>query len=332
MSGHGHDDRNAHETGHAPGGGHMPAHAHGLGAAFFRNLSPQQAMLGVLVITLAYMIAEAIGGLVSGSLALLADAGHMVTDVGALALSLAAMWLATRPATPQKSFGYYRLEILAALVNGATLVAIAAWIVVEAIGRIREPVHVETPIMLAIAAGGLVVNLVGIRALQESAHTSLNVRGALAHVVGDALGSVGTLVAGGVIWLTGWTYADPVASIAIAVLVLRSAWHLVTMSVDILMLGCPVHLDPEDVLRTIRGEEGVDSAHDLHIWTITSRMMALSCHVVVQDGADSQEVLGRLRRELASRYGIDHVTLQIERVSLEREERCVQGLEGKHAV
>lgn len=342
-AGHGHGSGHGHGGGHRGGAdhvhsgghgghGHDHGHAHGLGAALFKNLSPQQALLGVLCITLAYMVAELIGGLVSGSLALLADAGHMVTDVGALALSLMAMWFAARPPTPQKSFGYYRLEILAALVNGATLVAIAAWIVMEAIGRLREPVHVDTPIMLAVAAGGLVVNLIGISALRESAQSSLNVRGALAHVIGDALGSVGTLVAGGIIWFTGWTYADPVASVAIAVLVLRSAWHLVTMSVDVLMLGCPVHLDPEDVLTTIRGDRGVKSAHDLHIWTVTSRMMALSCHAVVEEGADPQEVLGRLKRELACRFGIEHVTIQLERVSLEREERCVQGLEGRHAV
>ncbi len=316
--------------GHAHDHGHD--HPHGVFAALFKGHSPQQAMVGVLALTFVYMLAELVGGLWSGSLALLADAGHMVTDVAALALSLVAMRFAARPPTPQKSFGYYRLEILAALVNGATLIAIAAWIFVEAIGRLREPVHIDTPIMMVVAAGGLIVNLIGIGALQESAHASLNVRGALAHVIGDALGSVGTLVAGGIIWSTGWSYADPLISVAIAMLVLRSAWHLVTMSVDVLMLGCPLHLDPEDVLGAIHDDLGVKSAHDLHIWTVTSRMLALSCHVVVEEEVDPHEVLGRLKHELSCRFGIDHVTIQMERVSLEREEHCVQALGGRHAV
>jgi len=286
--------------------------------------SPIPALAGVLVLTLAYMVAEVVGGVVSGSLALLADAGHMLTDVGALALALLAAWFAARPPTPQKSFGYYRVEILAALINGASLVAIAAWILFEAVARLRDPLVVDTPIMAMVAAGGLVVNLVAMRVLGVAAHASLNVRGALAHVVGDALGSAGTLLAGGVIWLTGWYQADAAVSMLIALLVLRSAWLLMTQSVDILMLGCPVHLDPAEVLGAIEGAVGVASAHDLHIWTVTSRMFALSCHIVVDAGTDPHVVLGALRRHLARDYGIEHVTIQVEAESLEREEHCVQ--------
>ncbi len=286
--------------------------------------SPVAALAGVLALTLAYMVAEVAGGLISGSLALLADAGHMVTDAGALGLALLAAWFAARPPTPQKSFGYYRVEILAALINGATLIAIAGWIAFEAIARLGRPVPVDTPIMMLVATGGLLVNLVGIRVLHGSAHGSLNVQGALAHVIGDALGSVGTLLGGAIIWWTGWYQADSLVSLLIAALVLRSAWLLVTMSVDILMLGCPVHLDPEDVLGEISHAAGVSSAHDLHIWTVTSRMFALSCHIVVADGADPHLVLEALRRRLSEQYGIEHVTIQVEAVSLEREEHCVQ--------
>jgi cobalt-zinc-cadmium efflux system protein len=286
--------------------------------------SPVPVLAGVLALTLGYMAAEIAGGVVSGSLALLADAGHMLTDAGALALSLLAAWFAARPPTPQKSFGYYRLEILAALINGASLIAIAGWIGYEALNRLAHPVPVDTPVMAAVAAGGLLVNLAGIWLLESRAHGSLNVRGAMVHVIGDALGSAGTLLASAIIALTDWYQVDSLVSLGIAVLVLRSAWLLIVQSADILMLGCPVHLDPDEVHRAIEAAAGVRSAHDLHIWTVSSRMLALSCHVVASEGSDPDAILSSLRRRLNSEYGIEHVTIQVEAESLERQERCVR--------
>jgi cobalt-zinc-cadmium efflux system protein len=258
------------------------------------------------------MLAEAVGGWLTGSLALLADAGHMLSDAAALGLSLFAMWMAQRPTNPRRTWGYHRTEILAALANGATLVAISAWVVVEAVHRFQDPPKVNAPVMMGIAVGGLVVNLIGLRILSGGRHESLNVRGAWLHVLTDALGSVQAIAAGALIWAYGWDWADPVASILISLLVVYSGWHLLRDTVGVLMEGTPAHIDLDDVRSTLAGFPGVEDVHDLHVWTITSGMEALSAHLVVVEETCTRTLLQGVRTSLHDRFGIHHATVQIE--------------------
>jgi cobalt-zinc-cadmium efflux system protein len=236
----------------------------------------------------------------------------MLSDVAALALSLFASWIGRRPSTPKRTFGYYRAEILAALANAAALVAISALIVIEAVGRIAHPPSVHGGAMLAIASGGLLVNLVGLRLLHAGRDHSLNLRGAWLHVGMDALGSLGAMVAGFLAWRLGWSWSDPVASVVIAMLVVYSSWTLLRQAVDVLMEGTPRGVDADDVRGALLSVQGVRAVHDLHIWTITSGMHALSAHVAVpQEGARSGQ-LGEICTVLGDRFGIDHVTIQVE--------------------
>lgn len=259
------------------------------------------------------MVAEVVGGLAANSLALLADAGHMLSDVGALGLSLFAIWMAARPSGPGQTFGYHRIEILAALANGATLIALSIWIVVAAVGRLQDPPEVQGPLMLAVAAGGLVVNLVALGILHGGRDESLNVRGAWLHVMADALGSVQAIAAGALIWGLGWHWADAVASIAIAVLIVYSSWSLLQEAVSVLMESAPGHLDVDEVRDAILGVDGVCEVHDLHVWTITSGFVALSAHVVnVAEEGEPADLVPAVREELHHRFGIDHVTIQVE--------------------
>lgn len=295
--------------GHAHGhGGHSHgSHAHGGRGANRKRLAITLALVS------AYMVAEVIGGLVTNSLALLADAGHMLSDAGALALSLFAMWIAERPPTPRHSYGYYRTEILAALVNGATLVAISIFIFVEAWERFREPPEVQGALMMGIATGGLVVNLLGLWLLNAGRDESLNVRGAWLHVLTDALGSVGAITGGFLIWAFGWAWADPAVSVLIGVLVIFSSWNLLRETVAVLMESAPAGVDVDAVRDTMVGVPGVVSVHDLHIWSITSGMVALSAHVCVADGTDRDTALAAIRVRLHEAFGIDHSTIQLER-------------------
>lgn len=298
-AGHGH-----HHHGH--GHGHSHAHGGSYGAQHRKRLAI------VLVLVTVYMVAEVIGGILTNSLALLADAGHMLSDAVALGLSLFAIWIAQKPPTPRHTYGYYRTEILAALVNGATLVAISIYIFYEAFRRLVEPPEVQGPLMMGIATGGLLVNLIGLWVLNAGRHESLNVRGAYLHVLTDALGSVGAMTAGGLIWAFGWYWADPVASVAIGVLVLYSSWSLLRETVSVLMEGAPGHIDVDEVRRAIRALPGVQAVHDLHVWTITSGLVALSGHVVVGEDHFGQSTLARVRSLLEDRFGIDHSTIQLE--------------------
>lgn len=296
-------------AGHAHHHGHC--HHHG---GSDRNRRRLALTLGLVTL---YMVAEVVGGLLSGSLALLADAGHMLSDAGALALSLFALWIAQRPPTPRRTWGYYRIEILAALVNGAALVALSAFILIEAVERIRQPGEVRAPLMMAIAMGGLLINLVSLRILSGGKNDNLNMRGAWLHVLTDALGSVQAIVAGGLIWAYGWTWADPVASILIALLVIYSAWDLLRETVGVLMEGTPRHIDVDEVRDCLICLPGVLAVHDLHIWTITSGMESLSVHVVVDEERSYSDALTEVRAILHQRFGIDHMTVQIEPVAFE---------------
>lgn len=270
----------------------------------------------VLALTLATMIVEAVGGLVTGSLALLADAGHMLTDAASLALALGALWMAGRPATARHTYAFARAEILAALANGLALWAIVVWIAVEAVGRLRAPEAIDAGPMMGIAALGLVVNGVAFWILHRSdddrTERSLNLHGALLHVVGDLLGSAGALAAGAVVLLTGWAAADPVASLFIGGLILASSWRLVRDAVHILLEGAPRDLDMEDLLRSLAAVDGVAGVHDVHVWTITSGYPALSAHVVCEHGADREMLLARVNRTLRESFSITHTTIQIE--------------------
>ncbi len=274
--------------------------------------------LGIaLIITTAFLIAEVIGGFLTGSLALLADAGHMATDVAALALGLFAGWLARRPSTPERSFGYYRAEVLAALLNAATLVAISIYIFWEAFQRIGDPPEVDSAPMLAVAFAGLAANAVSAWILSRggSHQHDLNTRGAFLHVVGDMLGSVGALAAALVMLATGWYLVDPLLSAGIGLLILWSSWRLLQESVDVLLEATPVHVDPAEVRRAMIAVDGVTGVHDLHVWTVTSRFVAMSSHVEVSGRRPWQAVLLDLSGLLRERFGIAHVTLQPEEPS-----------------
>jgi cobalt-zinc-cadmium efflux system protein len=259
-------------------------------------------------------VVEIVGGLLTGSLALLADAGHMLSDNLSLGLALFAAWLAQRPATPNKSFGYRRGEILAALANGVTLVAVSIWVFVEAYSRLKEPPEVLGGPMLVVAALGLLVNAAGAIILYRSGGESLNVQGAMRHVFADALGSVGAIVAAAVIILTGWRYADPLISVAIGFLILGSSWKLLKDSTNILLEATPPHLNATEVGQKLASAEGIVEVHDLHIWTITSGFPALSAHVLVGRHEDCHARRRELEDILAREYGISHTTLQVDHI------------------
>src|SRR5437763_10038771 len=272
----------------------------------------RRRMAAVLGISAVVMLAEAVGGWVAHSLALLADAGHMLADVAALGLSLGVTYLAQRPATAERTFGLLRLEILAALVNGAALLAISIGVAIEAVHRLAAGTAVQGGVLVGVAGLGLLANLAGAAILHRGHHHSLNERGAYLHIVGDVLGSAGALAAGAVILATGWVQADPLISVLIAVLILGSAWRLVKESTDILLEAAPGHIALADVHDRIASIPGVASVHDLHVWTVTSGVIAMSGHLVVQNPGDNQRVLEAVQERLGA-MGIGHVTVQMER-------------------
>jgi cobalt-zinc-cadmium efflux system protein len=268
------------------------------------------------------MIFELIGGILSGSLALISDSGHMLTDTGALGLSLFALWLSRRPADSKRTFGYYRIEILAALINGVFLWVMVFFIFQEAYRRLLSPGTVHVGGMILIGVLGLAVNLTSMAILHRSQKENLNVRAAFLHVLGDALGSFGVILAGLVILLTGWTRADPIAGIVIGLLILYSSWGLIKEAVHILLEGSPVHLDLEEVRRGILEVEEVKGVHDLHFWTLTPKVILLTAHVVTDfEECDPDPVRRRIERMLAERFCIDHTTIQVEKEECLEEKR-----------
>lgn len=281
-----------------------------------------------LALTALLAVVEAVGGVLTGSLALLADAGHMVSDAASLALALVAVALARRPATPQRSFGLQRAEILAALANGVGLVLIAGWILWEAVERLGEPGDVLAGPMLAVAVGGLAVNAASALVLSRGVEESLNRSAALRHVVADALGSVGAIAAALVILTTGWRYADPLVSVLIAVLVLASSRTILRDSLRVLLEEAPSGIDVGELGRRMVGVQGVREVHDLHVWTITSGFPALAAHVLVGAGQDCHETRRALERMLRGEFAIEHTTLQVdhesesELLSIETRERA----------
>ncbi|HEY8174768.1 MAG TPA: cation diffusion facilitator family transporter [Gemmatimonadaceae bacterium] len=279
-----------------------------------------RALRAALILTVVLLVAEAIGGWISNSLALLADAGHVFTDAGALALSLFVAWFSRQPVTPEKTYGYLRWEILAALINGATLLGISAWIVVEAIGRLHSPQPVAGTLMLIVAVAGLLANTVAAWLLHPTHDDGLNIRGAYLHILGDLLASAGTIVAALVIRMTGWLQADPIASLLTTLLIVRGAWTLVREAVDVLLESTPSHIALADVRAALQGIPGVEYVHDLHVWTVTSGVVALSAHAIVKDADRHQEVLERACH-LLGHMGIHHITVQIERRDMSESEK-----------
>jgi cobalt-zinc-cadmium efflux system protein len=276
---------------------HAHAHDHA------HPLDPSRSLRAAFAITVSVLLLEAVGGVLTGSVALLADAGHMLTDAGALGIALFAAWAATQPRLPRHSFGYGRAEVLAALLNGLLLGGVSVGIALESFARLAEPGEVDAGPMMAIAAIGLLANVASGAYLMRGARENLNVRGALYHVAGDALGSIAALVAGALIWLANLRSADALAGLAIAVLLVASAVRLVRESVEILLEGAPRHLDLDAIGREVARLPGVARVHDLHIWTVTSGFLAMSAHV---------EVRRSVHRLLHQRYEIAHTTIQTE--------------------
>ncbi|MED4903570.1 cation diffusion facilitator family transporter [Parageobacillus thermoglucosidasius] len=292
---HGHDHHHGHHHDHSREGNKK-----GLAIALF--------------ITAGIMLLEFFGGLITNSLALLSDSGHMLSDASSLALSLAAIWFAAKPASPNKTYGFYRFEILAALFNGVTLFVIAGFIVWEAIQRFYNPPTVAGGSMMLIAAIGLFANLLSAWALMRKGDVknNVNLRSAYLHVIGDALGSVGAIIAGLAMWLFGWYVADPVISVLVALLILKGAWGVIQHTIHILMEGTPVTINQNEVKKALESIEGVVDVHDLHIWTITSGLDSLSCHILIEDHQDSQKILQDAIHMIEEKFKILHTTIQIE--------------------
>jgi cobalt-zinc-cadmium efflux system protein len=265
-----------------------------------------------LAITATFLVAEVVGGLVSNSLALLADAGHMLTDVAALALSLFVAWFSRQPYEPRRTFGYLRWEILAAFLNGATLLLLSAWIAVEAVLRLSEPEAVASGVMLVIAVIGIVANVAAAWILHPASESSLNMRGAYLHVIGDLLGSVATVTAALLVRFTGWLVADPIASLLMTLLIVRGAWRLVRESVDVLLESTPAHISLGKVRQQLEAIPGIESVHDLHVWAVTSGVVAMSVHAIMREPERHQHVLEHVHDAMRL-FGIDHVTVQLER-------------------
>ena len=293
---------------HGPGG-HSHSHSHALDA---RRADSRRRMWIALAINLAMLVAEAVGGILTGSLAVLADAGHVLSDAGAIVLALVAARLAMLPAAGRRTFGYQRSEVLAALVNGLLLVVVAVVIAIEAVGRLGDPPGIEGAGVVALGVFGLAGNLIATVVLARGQRQDINLEGVLRHSVADALGSVGVVVAGAVVLFGGSAIVDPIVSLLISALILISSWRLIKEPFDVLMEAAPTGIDVEGVGEAICGEAGVRSVHDLHVWTVTSGFGAIAAHVVVAADTDRDLIRRRLELLLAEGFGIEHTTLQME--------------------
>jgi cobalt-zinc-cadmium efflux system protein len=287
-------------------------------------------MVVAFFLTAGFMVAELVGGLLSNSLALVADAGHMVSDAAALGLGLVAMWMASHPHTGRRTFGFHRAEILAALANGALLMGLSFLVIWQAFARLQKPQQIESGLMLVVAVLGLAVNVVALHILGGHRHDNLNVKSAFLHVFGDAVGSAGVIAAGLVIRFTGWTPIDSIVSVFIALLILWSGFGLVRETVSVLLESSPRDLDADALRRDLLALEGVKDVHDLHIWTVTSGFISLSCHCEVASSEVADDVLRQATLLLRERYGIRHVTIQPEtsRIHEELEHCCLDRHEG----
>jgi len=310
-------DSTYHNSGH--GHQHNDGHGHGLGHSHASDASVPALRL-TLILTSILLVVELVGGILSNSIALLADAGHMLTDVAAVGLALFVAWFSKQPETPEKTYGFLRWEILAAFINGTTLLLISAWILFEAVTRLRVPQPVEGGLMLAVATAGLIVNIIAARILAASSSGNLNTRAAYLHVLGDLLATAGTIVAALLIRFTGWLMADPIASILTTVLIMSGAWRLVRESVDILLESTPAHIPLPAVRGQLEAIPGIESVHDLHIWSVTPAVIAMSAHCIVREPDKHQHVLEHIHDAMRL-FGIQHVTIQLERDEMLDRER-----------
>jgi len=297
MDNHGHHDHD-----------HSHGHTHGM-----RREGNKKGLTIALIITFGIMIAEAVGGWLTNSLALLSDSGHMLSDVGSLALSLMAVWFAAKPASTSKSYGYYRFEILTALLNGLALFTIAGFIIWEAYSRFNEPPVVDSGPMMAIAFIGLLANVISAWVLlrQGDVKDNINLRSAYLHIIGDALGSVGAILAGFFMYQFGWYIADPVISVVMSLLILKGAWSVVRQSVHILMEGTPSKADVAEIATDLTAIDGVINIHDIHAWTVTSGYEVFTCHILVHKGVSSYQVLAKAIPLMEQKFGIRHTTIQV---------------------
>ena len=293
---------------------------HGGGAAGTAAARHAGRLGWALGLTATYMVAEVIGGLVTGSLALLADAAHMMTDVGGLALALLAIRFAAREATPQRTYGYLRMEVLSALTNAVVLLLLTVYILYEAYQRFQAPPEIRSGPMLIVAAIGLIVNLISMRLLAGGSSESLNIKGAYFEVVSDMLGSVGVIVASLLIMWKGWVLADPIIGAGIGLFIVPRTWTLLKQVTHILMEGTPANVDLGILERKLMEIPGVTAVHDMHVWTVTSGFDAMSGHLVVADFSRGREALREARRVMKDNFGIDHVTIQIEDEAIRTEE------------
>jgi cobalt-zinc-cadmium efflux system protein len=297
---------------HSHSHGFVTGHSHGLGPAAGARQDQSRKLTFVLVLTSLYMVAEVVGGFLTGSLALFADAGHTLSDVASLLLGLFAIWAAQRPANASRTYGHTRVEILAALAQGAALAAVALMIFSEAVERIGTAPDVNGIGMMLVASGGLLTNAVGMFILNRGRQESINIRGVWLHLATDALGSLGVIGAGALVWLFGWAWADAAIAMVISGLVLFAAWQLLRDAVDILMETAPGHLDVDEIREAMAALPGVASVHDLHVWTIGNAETSLSAHLVSPGGDGPNTLLRDVREVLAERFGIQHTTVQIE--------------------
>ena len=298
--------------------GHNHSHSHSHNHFEEAREGNKKGLLIALIITAGIMLLEFFGGLITNSLALLSDSGHMLSDTSSLFLSLIAIWFSSRPATANKTYGYFRFEILAALLNGVSLFIIAGFIIWEAYGRLFEPPTVASGTMMLIASIGLLANLISAWSLisKGDVKNNVNLRSAYLHVLGDALGSIGAIIAGLFMILFDWYIADPIISVLVALLILKSAWGIIRYTVHILMEGTPAAINQDEVKATLLAIEGVLDVHDLHIWTITSGLDALSCHVLIEDDKSSQQILQQAIDKIKEAYKIEHTTIQIEKTNI----------------
>ena len=318
KSGLGKVHEHAQEPAHGDAGKSTHSHASGRTHSHFRAAALRSGaanysrLLGAFGITAAFFVVEFVTGLLTGSLALLSDAGHMFTDLLGLGMALAAIHFASRSRKPTRTFGLYRLEILAALANGMLLFGVAVYVLFEAVRRLQDPPAVPTVPLLWVAVGGLAANLAAFALLREGARKNLNIRGAYYEVVADAVGSVAVIIAAVVMHVTGWPYVDPIAGAAIGLFILPRTWRLVGQALRVLVQAAPAHLDPSAVRDALLTVEGVVDVHDLHCWTLTSDMEVASAHLKIEPGASSPDVLRRARAVLEDQFGVRHATLQIE--------------------
>lgn len=287
-------------------------HNHESGSRLEGLLENRKRLSIVLGITLAFTVVEIIGGILSNSLALLSDAGHMIMDSAAISLSLFAVHLSMRPPSEKNTYSLVRIEIVAAFLNGITLVGLALYIFYEAVQRIEEPPEIKAGMMLTIAIGGMLANVAAAYMLWGASHDNMNVKGAYLHILGDLAGSFGAVIGGVVILLTGWTMADPIISILIALLIIRSSVALLKDSLHVLMEGAPPHIDSAEIIGRINSMDGVQAVHDFHIWSLTTGIVLLTAHVGVHERGSAISILENITLMLKKDYGLNHVTIQVE--------------------